>query len=109
MRWTWFLDGPQLLHLAVGLTALQALRAVAAQQDYCQLAACPAGSHTACKFKPGAPPSEACSKDANGLLASDKNDIVDLHNQLRQQLARGEVSPSAVSDVECTACRPSGA
>ena len=74
-----------LLHLAL----VQVIQAV---PDYCQISTCPGGSHTGCKFQPGAGPSAKCSKDANTLSDSERGVILSTHNQLRQKLAAGEVS-----------------
>ncbi|XP_034230941.1 venom allergen 5-like [Thrips palmi] len=92
---------PWWFRLARLLVLLHLHMAVVAAVDYCQLPSCPGGSHTACKFKPGSGPAAKCSKDANGLSASEKDDILNEHNKLRRQLANGELDGFAsATDME---------
>ncbi|KAE8740329.1 hypothetical protein FOCC_FOCC014177 [Frankliniella occidentalis] len=86
------------------LLALLGLLQPAAAQDYCQLSACPGGSHTACKFKPGAGPAEKCSKDAVGMTDADRDALDGFASATDMQTLKWDTELETVAQVWADQC-----
>ncbi|XP_001603551.4 venom allergen 5-like [Nasonia vitripennis] len=80
--------------MAARIVVLFALLAVlcglSSAQNYCNIKTCRGRPHTACRFQSALPASRCTGLQQTGLTSEEKQKVLNLHNELRQRVARGQ-------------------